>query len=102
MDKGAQRLSDPFVVVKTRSSYDDPWSEVGRTEICSNTLNPQFVSLITMFYHFEEIQYLRFEVYDADSSYTTSSAAKLDLNKQVKRFINLKQRILLQIRYIST
>mmetsp|Transcript_7303 Transcript_7303/g.10878 ORF Transcript_7303/g.10878 Transcript_7303/m.10878 type:complete len:600 (-) Transcript_7303:107-1906(-) len=82
MDKGNQGLSDPFVVVKARSSFDDPWVEIDRTEICSNTLNPNFVRLVTMFYHFEEIQYLKFEVYDADTSFSTASSKKLSLQKQ--------------------
>ncbi|KAG5189453.1 Copine-domain-containing protein [Tribonema minus] len=82
MDSGSQGLSDPFVVVKTRGSFGAPWSEVARTEICSNTLSPQFVRLITMAYRFEEIQYLRFEVYDADTSFSSASADQLDLSKQ--------------------
>lgn len=83
MDSGVQGLSDPFVVVKTRASFNDKWSEVARTEVCANTLSPSFVRLITMAYHFEEIQYLRFEVYDVDTAFKTASAEGLDLSKQV-------------------
>jgi C2 domain len=48
MDPSAAGLSDPFVVVKSRSTPDAPWQEIGRTEIIANTLSPSFVQLITM------------------------------------------------------
>jgi hypothetical protein len=48
MDPSAAGLSDPFVVVKSRSIPDTPWQEIGRTEIIANTLSPRFVQLITM------------------------------------------------------
>jgi hypothetical protein len=48
----------------------------------------QWVKLINMAYRFEEVQYLRFEVYDADGVFTSSDASKLDLSKQVRQHRN--------------
>lgn len=40
--------------------------ELGRTEVIQDNLNPKFAKKIQMQYHFEQIQRLRFEVYDID------------------------------------
>lgn len=40
--------------------------EIGRTEIIQDNLNPKFAKKVVMQYHFEQIQRLRFEVYDID------------------------------------
>jgi len=74
--------SDPFVVVSERRSASEPWQEVQRTEIVSNTLAPQFVTVIQTEYRFEEVQYLRFDVYDCDSAYSSSDATGLNLAQQ--------------------
>lgn len=41
--------------------------ELGRTELITNNLNPKFVKKILVKYHFEQIQRLRFEVFDIDA-----------------------------------
>jgi hypothetical protein len=51
---------------------------------CALLLLLQWVKLINMAYRFEEVQYLRFEVYDADGVFTSSDASRLDLSKQVR------------------
>lgn len=70
--------SDPQVfvyLIDSSSSYligssADPQAvrkcEIGRTEVIQDDLNPKFAKKIQMNYHFEQIQRLRFEVYDID------------------------------------
>lgn len=41
-------------------------SEIGRTEVIADNLNPKFTKKVFMQYQFEQIQRLRFEVYDID------------------------------------
>ena len=41
--------------------------QVGRTERLDNTLNPRFSKAIIMDYFFEELQKLKFFIYDIDS-----------------------------------
>lgn len=42
--------------------------QVGRTEKVKNSLNPQFSQKILLDYYFEEVQNLKFGVYDIDNS----------------------------------
>ena len=62
--------SDPMVVVliEKRSGNSSIYEEIGRTEIIKNNLNPDFTTPIKVAYYFEELQRLKFEVYDSDSS----------------------------------
>ncbi|XP_071958749.1 copine-3-like [Antedon mediterranea] len=63
LNKDALSLSDPIVVI-----FDmDNNTEVGRTERLSNTLNPKFGKAIFVDYKFEEVQKLKFMVYDLDN-----------------------------------
>ncbi|CAM9341780.1 unnamed protein product [Scytosiphon promiscuus] len=75
--------SDPFVVVSTKSDGEDEWSELGRTEVVANSLSPKFVTLIPATFRFEEVQMLRFEVYDVDGSFATSNTSKLAVSDQI-------------------
>lgn len=84
MDVDNGSLSDPFVVVKTKSSPTANWVEIGRTEIIANNLNPKWVDLIHVTYRFEEMQLMRFEVYDADS-FSTPKATGIDITKMDKQ-----------------
>ncbi|CAN0027201.1 unnamed protein product [Ectocarpus sp. 4 AP-2014] len=75
--------SDPFVVVKLHSPSDGNESkEIGRTEIITNSLDPKFVTIVPVTFKFEEIQTLRFEVYDVDTAYSSSDATHIDPSKQ--------------------
>lgn len=56
--------------------------ELGRSETIPNTLNPKWVFQLNIEYHFEEIQPLRFVVYDVDSNYKEKSSDKMKLKKQ--------------------
>jgi hypothetical protein len=42
-------------------------AQVGRTEALKNNPNPQFAKSIAVDYFFEEVQRVRFDVYDFDS-----------------------------------
>eukprot|EP00903_Cladosiphon_okamuranus_P006483 g6342.t1 len=75
--------SDPFVLVKLHSPSEGTHSvEIGRTEIISNSLDPKFVTIVPVTFKFEEVQTLRFEVYDVDTAYTTADAKNVDPAKQ--------------------
>lgn len=64
--------SDPIVVVYHKGLHDrQTFAEYGRTEWIKNSLNPCFTKTIQMDYRFEEVQSLRFAVYDIDNSSST-------------------------------
>lgn len=48
-----------------------PWSQYARTEWIQNNLNPEFSKSIEMVYKFEEVQRLKFLVYDIDNESVT-------------------------------
>ncbi|XP_073229947.1 copine-8-like isoform X2 [Porites lutea] len=54
------------VVMYTQAMGSKEWREFGRTEHIMNNLNPDFVKTFIIHYFFEEMQKLRFEVYDID------------------------------------
>lgn len=62
--------SDPMCVVfcyeKTKG-----WSEYGRTEVIKNTLNPEFATKIPIGYRFEEMQKMKFQLFDVDGRSTS-------------------------------
>ncbi|XP_053120078.1 copine-6 isoform X2 [Hemicordylus capensis] len=55
---------DPCVVLQLFS--EDQWNEVGRSEALRGSRNPVFARVFSLDYFFEEMQTLRFDVYDAD------------------------------------
>lgn len=91
--------SDPFIVVYIQNG-SGCWSEIGRTEVIVNTqeyllflmilCSPKFVQKVMTVYKFEEIQHMKFVVYDADSEGASSAVLfnipqiiqQLDLDKQ--------------------
>jgi hypothetical protein len=59
--------SDPQVIVYMLDlNGNEKLCEIGRTEVIQDNLNPKFAKKILLQYHFEQIQHLRFEVYDID------------------------------------
>lgn len=59
--------SDPQVIVYMLDlAGRDKQCEIGRTEVIQDNLNPKFAKKILLQYHFEQIQRLRFEVFDID------------------------------------
>lgn len=60
--------SDPMCVTYIQLFGDPRWVEFHRTEVVSNTHDPDFVAKVQLSYRFEEQQLLKFEIYDSDSS----------------------------------
>lgn len=65
--------SDPMVVIFMQDS-NRRWREYGRTELIMDNLNPEFVKKFIVDYYFEEIQNVKFNVYDIDSDSTDLEA----------------------------
>jgi len=69
MDTDVLSKSDPFCVVSYKGSGgQSEFVEVGRTEHINDTLNPVWQKKIILDYNFEERQFLKFSVFDSDSS----------------------------------
>jgi len=65
--------SDPFVVVyaKTQTGVrKGEWMRIGNTEIVWDNHNPKWVKAIRTDFFFEQVQVLRFDIYDADADDT--------------------------------
>lgn len=62
----ARSLSDPMAVLLVGDSRGQTWTEVGRTDVVANTLNPAFRQPLLVSYQFEALQPCRLVVYDAD------------------------------------
>jgi len=63
--------SDPFCVVYYKdNSKQREFLEIGRTETIYDNLKPRWQKKIILDYNFEQRQYLKFSVYDSDSSST--------------------------------
>ena len=57
--------SDPQVHVSMREAKQK-YQIIGKTEVVSNNLNPDFVTFLTVDYCFEKEQFLKFDVFDVD------------------------------------
>ncbi|XP_032092517.1 copine-6, partial [Thamnophis elegans] len=55
---------DPCLVIQLLS--DGQWNEVGRSEVLHGSRNPVFAHVFALDYFFEEMQNLKFEVFDAN------------------------------------
>ncbi|KAF3817543.1 hypothetical protein GH733_012830 [Mirounga leonina] len=62
LDRDPLTKSDPSVVLRLQSQSQ--WVQVDRTEVVRSSLHPVFSKVFTLDYYFEEVQKLRFEVYD--------------------------------------
>ncbi|XP_068226993.1 copine-8-like isoform X2 [Palaemon carinicauda] len=60
--------SDPICILMYQPFGSSNWMELKRTECIDNNLNPDFATKISMTYHFEEQQHLKFLIYDLDSN----------------------------------
>jgi len=63
--------SDPFIVVSIKDEAKNIYANVGKTEIVWDNPNPDFSKDVRINYLFEEIQYVRLDIYDADEQQTT-------------------------------
>nr|XP_020442919.1 copine-2-like [Monopterus albus] len=68
LDRDVASKSDPFCVLF--HEVDGNWVELSRTETAVNNLNPVFGVKFQVDYHFEEIQKLRFAMFDEDKCAT--------------------------------
>ncbi|ESO02415.1 hypothetical protein HELRODRAFT_186439 [Helobdella robusta] len=66
LNKDVTSKSDPCCVLFA-PDHNLLWSEVGRTERIKNCLNPQFSRAFEVDYYFEQVQKVRFMIYDIDS-----------------------------------
>jgi C2 domain len=62
----AASKSDPMCVVWIESRDQNGWTEHGRTEVIKDSLNPEFSTQICIEYHLEELQKMKFAIYDVD------------------------------------
>eukprot|EP01102_Stenamoeba_stenopodia_P004241 TRINITY_DN1453_c0_g1_i4.p1 TRINITY_DN1453_c0_g1~~TRINITY_DN1453_c0_g1_i4.p1 ORF type:complete len:657 (-),score=143.34 TRINITY_DN1453_c0_g1_i4:64-2034(-) len=58
--------SDPQVRVFIKDRLHPVWTEIGKTEMIKDTLNPKFTQTITVDYYFEEVQHIQLLVIDVD------------------------------------
>ncbi|KAL2300091.1 hypothetical protein Nmel_012051 [Mimus melanotis] len=63
LDRDTLNKSDPCVLLLMQTQGQ--WMEVDRSEVIKSNLNPVFAKIFTVDYYFEEVQKLRFEVYDS-------------------------------------
>ncbi|XP_075392866.1 copine-7 [Tenrec ecaudatus] len=66
LDRDPLTKSDPSVVLLLQAQSQ--WVQVERTEVVRSSLHPVFSRVFTLDYYFEEVQKLRFEVYDTHRS----------------------------------
>ena len=57
--------SDPRCILYELRNND--WSEIGRTEVIMNNLNPDFTNSIKVDYFFEQVQKFKFSFIDEDN-----------------------------------
>ncbi|KAJ3675843.1 hypothetical protein LUZ60_004885 [Juncus effusus] len=80
-DRDALSKSDPMAVVYMKKR-DGSLEEIGRTEVISNSLNPNWVAKINLNYQFEIVQPLVFQIYDVDSQFHNVSEKMIKLEDQ--------------------
>ncbi|XP_068612749.1 copine-4-like [Brachionichthys hirsutus] len=61
-DRDARSKPDPCIILNMKSHGQ--WMEVDRTEVIRSCVNPTYSKVFTLDFHFEEVQRLRFELYD--------------------------------------
>ncbi|KAL7978715.1 hypothetical protein Chor_013204 [Crotalus horridus] len=66
LDRDVTSKSDPFCVLFME--INGKWTEIDRTETAVNNLNPAFSRKFIIDYHFEEVQKLKFALFDQDKS----------------------------------
>ncbi|KAF5901283.1 copine-7 [Clarias magur] len=68
LDRDTLKKSDPCVILLVQSQGQ--WTELDRTEVIKSNLNPVFAKVLMLDYYFEEVQKLRFEVYDIHGTHS--------------------------------
>uniref|UniRef100_A0A671XNU5 Copine 7 n=1 Tax=Sparus aurata TaxID=8175 RepID=A0A671XNU5_SPAAU len=68
LDRDTLNKSDPCVIIMVQTNGQ--WTELDRTEVIKSNLHPVFAKVFTLDYYFEEVQKLRFEVYDIHGTHS--------------------------------
>ncbi|XP_048861712.1 copine-7-like, partial [Brienomyrus brachyistius] len=68
LDRDTLNKSDPCVILMVQAQGQ--WTELDRTEVIKSNLHPVFSKVFTLDYYFEEVQKLRFEVYDIHGTHS--------------------------------
>ncbi|CAF2122581.1 unnamed protein product [Brassica rapa] len=71
-DRKLMSKSEAMVVVYTKKERDGILSELFRSEVVLNSLNPKWIKKLTLSYQFELFQTLLFRVYDIDTQFQNS------------------------------
>ncbi|KAL4445388.1 hypothetical protein ABPG77_011213 [Micractinium sp. CCAP 211/92] len=79
-NKDVLSKSDPLAVLLVGDPHGRTWSEVGRTDVVANSLNPDFRQPLVVTYEFERLQPCRLVVYDVDTR--AGDVSKLRLEQQ--------------------
>uniref|UniRef100_A0A3B3H5G1 C2 domain-containing protein n=1 Tax=Oryzias latipes TaxID=8090 RepID=A0A3B3H5G1_ORYLA len=66
-DRDALSKPDPCIVLNMQSHGQ--WMEVDRTEVIRSCVNPTYSKVFTLDFYFEEVQRLRFELFDINSGH---------------------------------
>ncbi|KAL4296469.1 hypothetical protein GQ457_12G006610 [Hibiscus cannabinus] len=80
-DRDVFSKSDPMLVIYIKER-DGSVTEVFRTEVVLNSLNPTWITKYTITYHFEAVQTLLFHVFDVDSQFQNVEVKMLKLEEQ--------------------
>ncbi|KAK8684419.1 hypothetical protein V6N13_040448 [Hibiscus sabdariffa] len=80
-DRDVFSKSDPMLVVYIKER-DGSVTEVFRTEVVLNSLNPTWITKYTITYHFEAVQTLLFHVFDVDTQFQNVEVKMLKLEEQ--------------------
>ncbi|PON97476.1 Protein BONZAI [Trema orientale] len=80
-DRDVFSKSDPMVVIYTKGR-DGTLTELGRTEVILNSVNPSWITKHTITYHFEFVQTLVFRLYDVDTQFHNIDVKMLKLDEQ--------------------
>lgn len=68
LDRDTLNKSDPSVILLGQTNGQ--WTELDRTEVIKSNLHPVFGKVFCLDYYFEEVQKLRFEVYDIHGTHS--------------------------------
>ncbi|PSC75848.1 copine-3 [Micractinium conductrix] len=77
-DRDVLSKSDPMAVLSIGDPRGAAWSEVARTDVVANSLNPVFRKPFTATYQFEKLQPARLLVYDVDVKAGDPAALRLE------------------------
>lgn len=68
--------SDPFCILFRQTG--NMWQKIGQTEVINDNLNPQWVTKITVDFHFEQQERFKVQVFDCDDDKNLQNLAAHD------------------------